>query len=84
MNKSRKQEVPASKVREASIVIELFPPDEDLLRDLGERCFLHVRAAGRITIGLMLQLAEILTALPVLVRTLLLFFPRLEEPLKWP
>lgn len=74
--------MPAAALREASIAIALFPPDNDLLREFGERCYLFVRSARRVTIGLMLLLAEILTGLPILVRTLLLFFPRLMEDLR--
>ena len=75
---------PDWQAREASIAIALLPPDHDMLRDLGERLYLSVRPFRRFVLCAMFLVAEVLTALPVLLRVLLLFFPRLaESPATW-
>lgn len=81
---SESETLPPSRIREGSLTVALFPPDEELLRDLGETFFVAVRPIRRFLICAMLVAAEILTALPVLVKTLLLFFPKLaKDPSSW-
>ncbi len=84
LEKIKADQLPDERLREASLAVALFPADDDLLRDLGERLFSFVRPWRRYLISTLLLTAEILTALPVLIRLSVLFLPKLaEDPHSW-